>query len=88
MTQSHRHGDLRTDAETTVVSGQSFVTIDGKLWAVQNDQDTAGGGQLISSTSWITIDGKPIIINGDKAQPDTKDPRPDAASGSSTVQVG
>jgi|LakMenE18May11ns_1017448.scaffolds.fasta_scaffold9790136_3 uncharacterized Zn-binding protein involved in type VI secretion len=95
MSQAHRHGDQRSCGATTVVSGQSFVTIDGKLWAVENDQNTHGGGGLIASKSYITIAGKKIIVVNDSANPDNLCPtaggqhcNPKASSGSSLVEVG
>jgi hypothetical protein len=95
MSQAHRHSDQRSCGATTVVSGQNFVTIEGKLWAVENDQNTHGAGGLIASKSYITIAGKKIIVVNDSANQDNLCPtaggehcNPKASSGSSLVEVG
>jgi len=61
----HRYGDTRVCGATTVVIGQSTVTIDGKLWAVKGDTNTHSSGALINSTGTsVTINGIPIIVHG------------------------
>lgn len=70
MAYAHRQNDQRACGATTIVSGQSFVTVDGKLWAVQGDQNTHGGGNLIASKTYVTINGKAVIVQNDSAQPD------------------
>ena len=77
-----------------MVSGQSFVTIGGQLWAVENDQNTHGHGELIASKTFIKIGGKSIIINNDSAQQDNLCPtaggehcNPKAVSTSGFVEV-
>ena len=40
MPAAHRNGDLRTCGATTSVTGQSTVTVNGKLWAVLGDKDS------------------------------------------------
>jgi uncharacterized Zn-binding protein involved in type VI secretion len=70
MSYAHKQGDLRNCGATTIVTGQTFVTIGGKLWAVQDDQDSHGAGGLIASKTFITINSKPIIVDGDNAKPD------------------
>jgi uncharacterized Zn-binding protein involved in type VI secretion len=94
MADSHRHGDARTCGATTIVSGQNFVTIDGKLWSVEGDQDSHGAGQLIAGKGYITIGGKKIIVVGDTASPDGlcgsdggEHCSPKSSSGSGTVTV-
>jgi len=65
MKQAHRHGDSRICGATTVVTGQSTVTVDGKLWAVKGDPNTDRGGALINTTgSSVTINGIPVIVDG------------------------
>jgi hypothetical protein len=65
MKPAHRHGDSRICRATTVVTGQSTVTVDGKLWAVKGDPNTDGGGALINTTgSSVTINGIPVIVHG------------------------
>ena len=89
MALAHRQDDNRSDGDKTVVTGQSTVFVNGKLWAVENDQDTSGNGQLISSVgSTVTINGKKVIVQGDQAQPCNKPtPNPYPTSFSSNVQA-
>ena len=71
MTQVHRNGDLRVCGATTVVSGQNFVFVDDKLWAVEGDKNSDGDGGLIpSNIAAIYINGKRVIGKGDHANPD------------------
>ena len=76
MAYSHRQNDARACGATTIVSGQDFVLVDGKLWSVDGDNNTDGGGALSTSHSWLTIGGKGIIVNGDSAAPDSLCPIP------------
>jgi uncharacterized Zn-binding protein involved in type VI secretion len=55
----------------TVQQGQDFVTINGKLWAVENDPNNHGAGGLIHSQDYVTISGKLVILQGDSANPDS-----------------
>lgn len=65
MPAAHRHGDSRACGATTVVSGQSTVFVNDKLWAVLDDPNTHGNGGLINTTgSTVFIEGKPVIVNG------------------------
>lgn len=70
---AHRHGDPRVCGATTVVVGQSTVTIDGQLWAVLNDPNSHVKGELNNTTgSSVFINGLPVIVHGpDTARPDT-----------------
>jgi uncharacterized Zn-binding protein involved in type VI secretion len=71
MTNAHRHQDPRSCGAVTIVTGQSLVRVDGKLWAVEGDQDSHGGGALIpGSIHNIRINGKKVIGVGDSANPD------------------
>ncbi|TCR60933.1 hypothetical protein [Bosea sp. BK604] len=76
MAFAHRHGDVRNCGATTIVSGQGHVTVDGKLWAVEGDQNSHGGGALITSHAWLTINGRGVIVVGDHAAPDALCPIP------------
>lgn len=78
MKKCHRQDDTRVCGATTVVVGQSSVTIAGKLWAVKDDVNSHGNGQLINSTgSSVTINGKPVIVHGpDNASADDLCPIP------------
>jgi len=71
MADAHRQDDSRACGATTIVSGQTFVKVDGKLWAVDGDQNTDGDGGLITTHSWLTIAGKGIIVVGDSAAADS-----------------
>jgi len=93
MPGAHRHGDLRTCGATTIVSGQSSVFCNGKLWAVEGDPNTHGSGGLIATGSKVFINGKKVIVNSqDPANPDNRCPdeggehcSPDTAAGSGNV---
>ena len=74
MAYAHRDGDARACGATTIVAGQSFVTIDGKLWSVDGDNNTDGGGAVHHSQSYITIGGIYAILVGDSADPDGLSP--------------
>ena len=68
MPASHRNSDLRECDATTIVSGQSTVFVNGKLWAVEGDKNSHGDGDLVSSlASDIFISGKKVIVVGDQA---------------------
>jgi uncharacterized Zn-binding protein involved in type VI secretion len=71
MPPAHRHGDPRVCGATTVVVGQSTTYVDGKLWAVKDDINTDGDGQLIPTGSSVFVEGKPVIVHTpDHAQED------------------
>ena len=69
--QDHRHGDSRDCGAKTVVVGQSTVFVNGRLWAVLNDPNTHGNGELINTGTTVFIEGKPVIVvSPDPAKPD------------------
>jgi uncharacterized Zn-binding protein involved in type VI secretion len=71
MPPAHRNGDPRTCGASTVVAGQGTTFVDGKLWAVKDDPNTDGDGQLIPTGTSVFIQGKPVIVHSpDPAQPD------------------
>lgn len=71
MPPAHLNGQSRTCGAATVVVEQDFVRVGGELWAVENDLDDHGSGQLIPTYSGITINGKPVIVHTpDAAMPD------------------
>lgn len=71
MPASHRHGDLRACGATTVVTGQSTVFVNNRLWAVDGDPNSHGGGALIPGLApTVFIEGKQCIVLGDQAAPD------------------
>jgi hypothetical protein len=62
---------------TTVVTNQSTVYSEGKLWAVEGDQNSHGGGALIASQTAVKIEGKSVIVHKpDNASPDGLCPIP------------
>lgn len=72
MPKAHRNNDGRICGATTIVSGQSTVFVNGKLWAVEADPNTHGGGGLIASGDTVFIENKKIIVNApDSANPDS-----------------
>lgn len=77
MPKAHRHADLRACGATTVVAGQGSVTVNGRLWAVDNDPNTHGEGGLIPSGASVTIAGKRVIVH-----------RPDQAKIDGLLHVG
>lgn len=63
-----------------------------ELWAVEDDQNSHGGGALNadgnSSPQTVKINGKPVIVHESTAEPDDLGhplPPTDTAEGSSTV---
>lgn len=100
MAIAHRIGDLRTCGAPTVpgLEAQTFVTVNGKLWAVAGDINAHGEGELIPGlASFVKINGVPVIVVGDEAAPDLlcgeppydpEDCTPFPITGSSLVNVG
>lgn len=70
MAYCHRQDDARVCGAVTVVAGQDFFRVEGKLWAVDGDPNSHGDGQLITSHAWLKINGKGVIVVGDNAAPD------------------
>ena len=71
MPDAHRNADARACGAATIVSGQSSVYVNGRLWAVQGDENTHGAGGLIPSGHTVKINGKKVIVNrADKADMD------------------
>lgn len=63
MPEAHRHDDKRQCDATTIVTGQSTVFVNGKLWAVEGDKNSHGEGGLIPTETTVKIEGKPVIVN-------------------------
>jgi uncharacterized Zn-binding protein involved in type VI secretion len=72
MAYSHRISDSRSCGAVTVQQGQDFVTINGKLWAVEGDPNNHTNGKLIHSQDYVTIAGKLVILRGDSASADNQ----------------
>jgi uncharacterized Zn-binding protein involved in type VI secretion len=89
MPKAHLHGDPRTCGATTIVTGQTTVYVDGKLWAVEGDLNTHGGGALIATGDPVQINGKKVIVHTpDNASPDNEDHAdPATAAGSGTTNA-
>ena len=73
MPAVHRENDSRSEMSKTQVVGQQTVFVNGKLWAVEQDMDNDGMGQLISkSPGTVYINGKKIIVKDmDDSSPDS-----------------
>ena len=77
MPGAHRHGDARVCGAGTIVSGQSTVFVNDKLWAVNGDPNDHGGGALIAGLApTVSINGKTVIVQGDNAAADSLCPAP------------
>lgn len=90
MPGAHRNADARNCGATTTVVGQSSVFVNGRLWAVLDDTNIHGNGQLINTTgSSVIIEGKPVIVHGpDDAKPDNAGhPNPKTGAGSGNVEA-
>lgn len=87
MTAAHRQDDLRVCGATTIVTGQSSVFVNGKLWAVDGDQNSHVGGALNPAGTTVKINNKKVVVVGDPASADLLHPPPptDASTGSGNV---
>ena len=92
MPACHRQDDLRACGATTIVVGQSTVFVNGKLWSVEGDPNTDGGGGLVASETTVKINNIPVIVLGNSAFADDLCPilgglhcAPSATSGSPSV---
>jgi uncharacterized Zn-binding protein involved in type VI secretion len=70
MPEVHRNTDDRACGAKTVVSGQTSVYVNGKLWAVKGDTNTHDAGGLINRFTGVYINGKPVIVRNDPGQVD------------------
>ena len=73
MPGAHRHGDNRFCGATTIVSNQSTVFVEDKLWAVQGDQNTHINGNLVAKYGSLDVYNEDILVIvavGDEAVPD------------------
>lgn len=70
--QAHRNFvDKRDCGAFTIVVGQKTVRVNGELWAVKDDPNSHGDGNLINTGSSVRIAGKFVIVSpGDPAKPD------------------
>lgn len=84
MPGSHRNGDARICGAKTVVVNQNTVFVNSRLWAVRDDPNTHGNGNLINTVGYtVFIHEHPVIVLGDDAKPDNaghSNPKPAEAS--------
>lgn len=87
MPAAHRQDDLRKCGGKTIVSGQGSVYVNGKLWAVDGDQNDHVGGALAPAGTTVKINNKKVVVVGDLAAGDLLHPPPptDADTGSGDV---
>lgn len=91
---AHREDDSRACGASTIVSGQSTVFVNGKLWAVDGDQNSHGGGSLSASlANNVFINNKKVVLNTESAGADSLCDSnihcsPNASSGSPDVFTG
>jgi hypothetical protein len=74
MALAHRLTDFRSCGATTIAGPgqQTFVTVDGNLWAVQGALSSHGAGAFTTpSVTWVKIDGLSVITVDDLADADT-----------------
>ena len=91
MPAAHRHGDARQCGATTIVEGQTTVYANDKLWSVEGDPNSHGGGALIPTVTTVFNEDKPVIVHSpDPAEPDILHPPPptDTGAGSGDVFAG
>jgi hypothetical protein len=73
MPGAHRDRDERFCGAETIVIGQSSVFVNGKLWAVEDDPEDHGAGELVQVVppSNVKAEGKLVICAiGDEALAD------------------
>lgn len=87
---AHLNGDSRNCGATTIVTGQSTVFVNGKLWAVEGDKNSHGNGDLIPVTGHtVIVEGKEVIVNGpdNASADDASHPNPQTAAGSGDTLI-
>ena len=90
MPGAHRQDDTRFCGALTVVTNQSTVTVEDKLWSVEGDQNSHTGGNLraVYGDKNVYIEDKLVIVSqGDEALPDSIHPEPDTWPNSSSGTV-
>lgn len=95
MSGAHRDTDLRACGATTVSAQSKNVYVNGKLWSINGDPNTDGGGSLIAAVKNVYIGGTMVVNQGDSASPDALCPipggphcAPSATGASGNVFVG
>lgn len=88
MPKVHRNNDLRNCGAKTIAKN-SKVFVNNQPIALEDDENTHGGGELIASTSNVRVGGKKVIVAGDNAKPDRAGhSNPKAESFSPNVNIG
>lgn len=69
---AHRAGDSRTCSGLTIVTKQTTVFVNNRLWAVEGDENNHGDGALVPVTGdTVFVENKLVIVHGpDNAFPD------------------
>jgi len=94
MPGAHCNGQLRVCGATTVVEGQENVWVNDELWAVDEDPNSHGNGNLVSGSLNVFINDRLVINNSpDEALADGLCPlpphcAPSTDEGSENVFVG
>lgn len=75
MFGAHREDDKRFCDATTIVTNQTTVFVNDKLWAVKDDKNSHLEGKLIPITGSLNVyveDKLVIVAVGDKSEPDSE----------------
>lgn len=67
MPGAHLDGFMRACGAITKVTGQKNTFVNKRLWAVEGDQNSHGGGDLIPTKRVVFINKKPVITNAPDA---------------------
>ena len=57
----HRNGDPRVCGALTIVTGQNSVYANGRLIAVNGDQNSHGGGNLIAGSNNVFVNNIAVV---------------------------
>lgn len=95
MSGAHRNTDSRACGAITVTAQFKNVFVNGKLWSIDKDPNSHGGGALSAAVNNVFIGGIMVVNIGDSAAPDAlcapvggAHCAPAATGGSTTVFVG
>lgn len=75
MPGAHRHDDKRFCTAKTIVTNQTTVFANDKLWAVQGDKNDHQGGQLVPAVGSLNVyneDKLVIVAVGDQSASDAQ----------------
>lgn len=92
---AHRDGDGRACGAITISAQSRNVYVNSRLWSIDGDPNSHGGGNLIAATKNVFIGGIAVVNIGDSALPDDlcvplggDHCAPSATEGSTNVFVG